>query len=71
MIEPTGRGDEPQVRTTVARLAPLLDNSRPEIELIHALILSLPGSPCLYYGDEIGMGDNICRYLRTVAECGR
>ena len=30
-----------------------------EIELIHALLLSLPGSPCLYYGDEIGMGDNI------------
>jgi len=41
------------------RLAPLLDNSRPEIQLIHALVLSLPGSPCLYYGDEIGMGDNI------------
>ncbi|MDM8085035.1 maltose alpha-D-glucosyltransferase [Cellulomonas cellasea] len=41
------------------RLAPLLDNSRSEIELAHALLLSLPGSPCLYYGDEIGMGDNI------------
>nr|WP_251141027.1 maltose alpha-D-glucosyltransferase [Cellulomonas dongxiuzhuiae] len=41
------------------RLAPLLDNSRKEIELSHALLLSLPGSPCLYYGDEIGMGDNI------------
>lgn len=41
------------------RLAPLLDNSRPEIELAHAMLLSLPGSPCLYYGDEIGMGDNI------------
>ena len=41
------------------RLASLLDNSRPEIELINALLLSLPGSPCLYYGDEIGMGDNI------------
>ena len=41
------------------RLAPLLDNSRAEIELAHALLLSLPGSPCLYYGDEIGMGDNI------------
>ncbi|AEI12923.1 trehalose synthase [Cellulomonas gilvus ATCC 13127] len=41
------------------RLAPLLDNSRKEIELAHALLLSLPGSPCLYYGDEIGMGDNI------------
>ena len=41
------------------RLAPLLDNSRAEIELAHALLLSLPGSPCLYSGDEIGMGDNI------------
>ena len=41
------------------RLATLLDNSRAEIELINALLLSLPGSPCLYYGDEIGMGDNI------------
>ncbi|MDJ0315095.1 maltose alpha-D-glucosyltransferase [Arthrobacter sp. H35-D1] len=41
------------------RLAPLLDNSRSEIELINALLLGLPGSPFLYYGDEIGMGDNI------------
>ncbi|MFB0834896.1 maltose alpha-D-glucosyltransferase [Arthrobacter halodurans] len=41
------------------RLAPLLDNSRSELELIHALLLALPGSPFLYYGDEIGMGDNI------------
>lgn len=41
------------------RLAPLLDNSRAEIELINSLLLSLPGSPCLYYGDELGMGDNI------------
>lgn len=41
------------------RLSPLLDNSRAEVELAHALLLSLPGSPCLYYGDEIGMGDNI------------
>ncbi|MEE1622020.1 maltose alpha-D-glucosyltransferase [Zafaria sp. Z1313] len=41
------------------RLAPLLDNSRAELELIHALLLALPGSPFLYYGDEIGMGDNI------------
>lgn len=41
------------------RLAPLLDNSRSEIELINAMLLSLPGSPFLYYGDEIGMGDNI------------
>ncbi len=41
------------------RLSTLLDNSRAEIELAHALLLSLPGSPFLYYGDEIGMGDNI------------
>jgi maltose alpha-D-glucosyltransferase/alpha-amylase len=41
------------------RLAPLLDNDRRRIELMHAMLLSLPGSPVLYYGDEIGMGDNI------------
>jgi maltose alpha-D-glucosyltransferase/alpha-amylase len=41
------------------RLAPLLDNDRDVIELFHALLLSLPGSPILYYGDEIGMGDNV------------
>ena len=41
------------------RLAPLMDNGRDEIELTHALLLSLPGSPVVYYGDEIGMGDNV------------
>jgi maltose alpha-D-glucosyltransferase / alpha-amylase len=41
------------------RLAPLLDNGRDEIQLLHAIMFSLPGSPVLYYGDEIGMGDNI------------
>ena len=41
------------------RLAPLLDNGRDEIELMHAIMFSLPGSPVLYYGDEIGMGDNV------------
>ena len=49
---------DPRMRANVGirrRLAPLLDNSRPEIELIHALVLSLPGSPCLYYGDELGL----------------
>ncbi|MDO5701128.1 MAG: maltose alpha-D-glucosyltransferase [Bowdeniella nasicola] len=54
--------EDPRMRANVGirrRLAPLLRNSRPEIELAHALLLSLPGSPCLYYGDEIGMGDNI------------
>jgi maltose alpha-D-glucosyltransferase/alpha-amylase len=53
---------DPRMRANVGirrRLAPLLDNSRKEIELANALLLSLPGSPCLYYGDEIGMGDNI------------
>ncbi|MGC0274125.1 maltose alpha-D-glucosyltransferase [Pseudactinotalea sp. Z1739] len=54
--------EDPRMRANVGirrRLAPLLENSRAEIELAHALLLSLPGSPCLYYGDEIGMGDNI------------
>ena len=41
------------------RLAPLLDNSRQEIELLTAIMFSLPGSPVLYYGDEIAMGDNV------------
>jgi maltose alpha-D-glucosyltransferase / alpha-amylase len=41
------------------RLAPLLENSRRRIELLNALLFSLPGSPFLYYGDEIGMGDNV------------
>ncbi|NLI05164.1 MAG: maltose alpha-D-glucosyltransferase [Actinomycetaceae bacterium] len=53
---------DPRMRANVGirrRLAPLLGNSRAEIELANALLLSLPGSPCLYYGDEIGMGDNI------------
>ena len=41
------------------RLAPLLDNDRRKIELLNGLLLSLPGTPIIYYGDEIGMGDNI------------
>jgi maltose alpha-D-glucosyltransferase/alpha-amylase len=41
------------------RLFPLLENDRRQAELLHALLLSLPGTPILYYGDEIGMGDNI------------
>ncbi|MDP8969557.1 MAG: maltose alpha-D-glucosyltransferase [Actinomycetota bacterium] len=41
------------------RLAPLLGGSRDAIELFHALLFSLPGSPVMYYGDELGMGDNI------------
>jgi len=41
------------------RLAPLLENGRRQMELFYGLLLSLPGTPILYYGDEIGMGDNI------------
>ena len=41
------------------RLAPLLGNDRRKIELLNSLLLSMPGTPCIYYGDEIGMGDNI------------
>ena len=41
------------------RLAPLLENDRPRIEMMNALLFALPGTPVLYYGDEIGMGDNI------------
>ncbi len=41
------------------RLAPLLNNHRGRIELLHALLLSFPGTPILYYGDELGMGDDV------------
>jgi maltose alpha-D-glucosyltransferase/alpha-amylase len=41
------------------RLAPLLDNGRDEMQLMTAILFSLPGSPIVYYGDEIGMGDNV------------
>ena len=41
------------------RLAPLLENDRQRIELLNSLLFSLPGTPVVYYGDEIGMGDNI------------
>ncbi|WP_341252107.1 maltose alpha-D-glucosyltransferase [Euzebya pacifica] len=53
---------DPRMRMNVGirrRLAPLLDNDRRLIELFHSLLFSLPGSPVMYYGDEIGMGDNI------------
>jgi maltose alpha-D-glucosyltransferase/alpha-amylase len=53
---------DPQMRHNFGicrRLAPLLDNSQSRIELLHALLFSLPGTPVLYYGDEIGMGDNV------------
>ncbi|MGH7896681.1 MAG: maltose alpha-D-glucosyltransferase, partial [Candidatus Binatia bacterium] len=41
------------------RLAPLMENSRPRIELMNSLLFSMPGTPIVYYGDEIGMGDNV------------
>jgi len=41
------------------RLAPLLDNDRRRMELMNGMLLSLPGTPIIYYGDEIGMGDNV------------
>jgi maltose alpha-D-glucosyltransferase / alpha-amylase len=41
------------------RLAPLMENGRRQIELLNSLLLSMPGSPILYYGDELGMGDNV------------
>ena len=54
--------NDPQMRINVGirrRLAPLMENSREQIELISFLLMTMPGSPILYYGDEIGMGDNI------------
>ena len=53
---------DPRMRINVGirrRLAPLLDNNRGRIELLNSLLFSFPGTPILYYGDEIGMGDNI------------
>ncbi|HSL31875.1 MAG TPA: maltose alpha-D-glucosyltransferase [Anaerolineales bacterium] len=53
---------EPRMRLNLGirrRLAPLLDNDERKVRLAHSLLFTLPGSPILYYGDEIGMGDNI------------
>ena len=53
---------DPRMRINVGirrRLAPLVDNNRHRIELLNSLLLSFPGTPILYYGDELGMGDNI------------
>jgi maltose alpha-D-glucosyltransferase/alpha-amylase len=53
---------DPQMRVNVGirrRLAPLVENSRRRIELLNSMLFSFPGTPIIYYGDEIGMGDNI------------
>ncbi len=54
--------EDPMMRINIGirrRLAPLMQHSRPRIELMNSLLLSLPGTPIVYYGDEIGMGENI------------
>ena len=53
---------DPKMRLNLGirrRLAPLMENGRRQMELLTSLLLSMPGSPIIYYGDEIGMGDNI------------
>ncbi|HEY6532419.1 MAG TPA: maltose alpha-D-glucosyltransferase [Acidimicrobiales bacterium] len=53
---------DPQMRVNVGirrRLAPLMQNDRRKIELLNAVLFALPGTPVLYYGDELGMGDNV------------
>ncbi len=55
-------GSDPRMRLNVGirrRLAPLMDNNRRRIELMNSILFSFPGTPIIYYGDEIGMGDNI------------
>jgi glycosidase len=53
---------DPKMRINIGirrRLAPLMENNRRRIELLNSLLFSFPGTPILYYGDELGMGDNI------------
>ncbi|RPI98404.1 MAG: maltose alpha-D-glucosyltransferase, partial [Chloroflexi bacterium] len=59
---------EPRMRLNLGirrRLAPLLDNDMRRIRLLNAMLFTLPGSPILYYGDEIGMGDDVWRHDRN------
>jgi maltose alpha-D-glucosyltransferase / alpha-amylase len=54
--------DDPRMRLNLGirrRLAPLMDNDRRKIELLNSILFTMPGSPIVYYGDELGMGDNI------------
>ncbi|CAN5298800.1 maltose alpha-D-glucosyltransferase [soil metagenome] len=53
---------DPQMRINIGirrRLAPLMQNDRPSMELLNSILFSMPGTPIIYYGDEIGMGDNV------------
>jgi maltose alpha-D-glucosyltransferase/alpha-amylase len=53
---------DPRMRVNVGirrRLAPLMENGRRQMEIMNALLMSLPGTPIVYYGDELGMGDNV------------
>src|SRR5437899_1863077 len=53
---------DPKMRLNLGirrRLAPLMENGRRQMELLNSLLLSMPGSPVIYYGDELGMGDNV------------
>ncbi len=60
MYRSYGREREMRINLGIRRrLAPLLENDRRRIELMNALLFSLPGTPVIYYGDEIGMGDNV------------
>ncbi len=60
MYRSYGRDREMRINLGIRRrLAPLLENDRRRIELMNALLFSLPGTPVIYYGDEIGMGDNV------------
>ncbi|GAB4427441.1 MAG: maltose alpha-D-glucosyltransferase [Anaerolineae bacterium] len=59
---------DPRMRLNLGirrRLAPLLDNNRAKIELANSILFTLPGAPIIYYGDEIGMGDNIWLFDRN------
>jgi maltose alpha-D-glucosyltransferase/alpha-amylase len=60
MVEEYARDPVARINLGIRRrLAPLLDGDRRRIELMNGMLMSLPGSPVIYYGDEIGMGDNI------------
>ncbi len=60
MLRAYAREDEMRINLGIRRrLAPLLGNDRRKVELLNAVLFSLPGTPVVYYGDEIGMGDNV------------